>query len=91
MFFFMFGAGDRKITLGELRRSGRTVYCRCKACHHESCLAPRHLIERLGSDLRVISAARHLRCSRCGSKNVVSLPGERPKHPFQMPPPPERS
>lgn len=86
----MFGAADRKITLGELQRSGRVIYCRCKSCYHENNLAPGALVSRLGADLRVISAAGHLRCSRCGSKNVFALPGERPKHPYRMPPAPER-
>lgn len=90
MFQYMFGARHKLTTLGELQRAGRAVYCRCKACRHENNLAPGRLIPRFGADARVTWTANFMRCSRCGSRDVFALPGDRPRHPARMPPPIER-
>ncbi len=86
----MFGGKDRQLTLGELRRTGRVVHCLCRRCRHENNLATKLLIARAGAATKVTYAANFLRCSRCGSKNVWTMPGERPRHPYRMPPAPER-
>lgn len=86
----MFGAQHKNLTLGELWRTGRVVYCLCCSCRHQNNLSAKMLMERTSADTKVTHVANLLRCSRCGSKKVWTEPGERPKHPYRTPPAVER-
>ena len=79
--------GDELLTLGQLRRAGRFVRAVCRTCRRENQLHPDTLIHKLGPHIRVGWCAASLRCSRCGSKNVVAKPGARPRHPGKYPKP----
>ena len=73
------------ITLGELRSSRRLVLCTCRDCRHRAEVASEALIVRLGGQARAGWAARVMRCSRCGSRNVATQAGQVPRHPRLYP------
>lgn len=61
------------VTIGDLRRSGRRLWCYCNACGRE---VEKDLnVWRVFDDaVEVPSASKHLKCSRCGSGNVCTRP-----------------
>lgn len=61
------------VTIGDLRRAGRRLWCYCNACGRE---VEKDLnVWRVFDDaVEVPSASKHLKCSRCGSGNVCTRP-----------------
>ena len=59
------------MTLGQMRYHGiRLVRATCEACGHEA----RILVDTLADYIAVHDVALVLKCSVCGSKNVVTRP-----------------
>ena len=62
----------RAVTLGDLVRSGRSVWAYCLDCFRERDLAA--AILPLPQDLSVPEIARRLKCMACGSRRVQTKP-----------------
>ncbi|CUH84220.1 hypothetical protein TM5383_01426 [Thalassovita mediterranea] len=45
----------------------------CEMCGHNSLLAVKMLIERLGHEINVHNAVKTLKCSSCGAKGKASF------------------
>ena len=59
------------MTLGQMRYHGiRMVVATCESCGH----AARILVDAYADHIPVSDVARALKCSVCGSKNVVTRP-----------------
>jgi len=59
------------MTLGNMREHGvRSVEATCKACKHEANVN----VDKLADEVYVPDVAVKLRCSACGSKNIVVRP-----------------
>jgi hypothetical protein len=59
---------SRHLTVGVLRRSGRTIEVGCRACNHVSEISLAKL--SLPAALPLSSAPRYLTCSACGASNT---------------------
>lgn len=61
------------VTIGELRRAGRRLWCYCEACGHE---AEKDLNEwrALDDAVEVPSAGKHLKCPSCSSGKITTRP-----------------
>jgi hypothetical protein len=65
------GRAIEPVTLGNMREHGvRAVDATCEACKHEAVVN----VDNLADDVYVPDVAVKLRCSACGSKNVVCAP-----------------
>jgi hypothetical protein len=58
---------SRHLTIGALRRSGRTIEIGCRACNHVSEVRLAKL--DLPAALPLSSAPRYLNCASCGASN----------------------
>lgn len=65
--------GSRPVTIGDLRRAGRRLWCYCLSCGYE---VEKDLTawQALDDAVEVPSAHKHLKCSRCGSGKVSTRP-----------------
>ena len=59
------------MTLGNMRSLGvRSVSATCEKCSHEAAI----LVDALPDDVPVPDVALKLRCSRCGARDVKTVP-----------------
>ncbi|MGG9998661.1 hypothetical protein ACQU0X_01050 [Pseudovibrio ascidiaceicola] len=74
---------ERPVTLADLKKLNAPVRAHCNICQKAAYIST----EGMPEDTVVIYIARRLRCSRCGSTNVVSRPCYQhmvPKHPREQ-------
>jgi hypothetical protein len=67
----------RPVTLGDLARERRLLWCFCRGCTYEREVAPRSL--GLSDNQAVPTAGQRLKYSRCGSKDIETLPQLHPE------------
>jgi hypothetical protein len=67
----------RPVTLGDLARERRLLWCFCRSCSYEREIEPRTL--GLSDDQAVPTASQRLTCSRCGSKDIETRPQLHPE------------
>jgi hypothetical protein len=65
------------VTLDDLHREGRLLWCYCAGCCHEVEVPP--LALGLPGDLAVPYVARQLKCSRCGGRDISTRPQLHPE------------
>lgn len=78
-------AARRVTRLGELTGKAIGILCRCNRCGHSASLPLTGLIARLGPAMPAPDVATRLRCSICGTRDVVTSPdwpnlGQVPRH-----------
>lgn len=61
------------VTIGDLRRSGRLLWCYCETCCYEA-EKDLNTWRALDDAVEVPSAGKHLKCPRCGSGKVTTRP-----------------
>ena len=70
------------VSLGDLAREGRLLWCYCLACCHEREVDPLSL--GLDPAEAVSTVGKRLKCSRCGSREIETKP-QLHTEPLEMP------
>ena len=65
------------VTLGDLARGGRLIWCYCEACGHEREVDPLSL--GLDPAEAVPTVGKRLKCSRCGGREITTRPQLHPE------------
>jgi hypothetical protein len=60
------------VTLGDLAREGRLLWCYCRSCCHEREVDPLSL--GIDAAEAVPAVGKRLKCSRCGSREIETKP-----------------
>ena len=62
----------RPVTVGDLAREGRLLWCYCVACGYEREIGP--LSVGFEEDQPVPTAGKRMKCSQCGSRDIETKP-----------------
>jgi hypothetical protein len=65
---------SRPVTLVDLQQEALAIFCWCHQCGHNAELDSQQLVGRFGGLLPVPELARHIRCSKCGGKQISTRP-----------------
>lgn len=69
----MMDRASKPVTIGDLRRAGRRLWCYCEDCGREV-EKDLNVWRALDDAVEVPSAGKHLKCSQCGSGRVSTRP-----------------
>ncbi len=65
---------SRPVTLVDLQQEALAIFCWCHQCGHNAELDSQQLVGRFDGLLPVPELARHIRCSKCGGKQISTRP-----------------